>query len=92
MVIESYRYSIGFGGTGDLNYATQKHKEIQKAATAVLAHMNGYNIERLDYVKILDGMLADPDMQDRLPPVLMEHYDAAMKGEVATLYNSSLIE
>ncbi|PLW41193.1 hypothetical protein PCASD_10126 [Puccinia coronata f. sp. avenae] len=84
--------SSGFGGNVGQNFAARKHEVIQKAATAVLAHMNGYDVERSDYVKILDGMLADPDMRDRLPPVLIEHYDAAVKGEVTTLYNGGLIE
>ncbi|KNZ45067.1 hypothetical protein VP01_851g5 [Puccinia sorghi] len=84
--------SGGFGGAGDAEYAARKHEAIRKAATAVLAHMNGHDVARADYVAILDGMLADPDVRVQLPTGLIEQYDAAVKGQETTIFNGGLID
>ncbi|OAV91232.1 hypothetical protein PTTG_07154 [Puccinia triticina 1-1 BBBD Race 1] len=76
----------------DSTYTAQRQQMITKAATAVMAHMNGQDVSRSDYVDILEGMLVDPEMRTRLPPVLVEQYDAAAQGERPTLYNGGLIE
>ncbi|KAA1086888.1 hypothetical protein PGT21_014706 [Puccinia graminis f. sp. tritici] len=87
----------GFPGMTGLPQAStssgeRRHEAITKAAAAVMAHMNGHDASRSDYVSILDGMLEDPEMRTELPPVLVEQYDAAAQGEHTTLYNGALVE
>lgn len=72
--------------------AVGRSDAIGKAATAVMARMNGHGVAESEYASILGGMLSDPDMRRKLPPALIERYDSAVKGAPTSLFNGGLID
>ncbi|KAH9448727.1 hypothetical protein Pst134EA_028019 [Puccinia striiformis f. sp. tritici] len=85
--------SLGDNPGGDeASFSARKQEAIRKAATAVMAHMNGRDVPLADYVSILDGMLADPEMRDRLPPILISEYEKAKNSHYQRASNGGLIE